>query len=56
MKLEVKCMFCGKIWKSEDPEDFLTTCGVCKKTLMTYFESQFLQKLLKARVLRVENK
>ena len=55
MDYEVKCIFCEKTWRSKDPE-FLTVCGVCKKTVTTQFELQFARKLLVAPRLKLEEK
>ena len=55
MDYEVKCIFCDKTWRSKDPE-FLTVCGVCKKTVTTQFELQFARRPLVAPRLRLEEK
>ena len=55
MKHNVKCLFCGKVWEQKDPDHFLTYCGVCIKSMMLYFESQFMPKLLKAGVLKTKH-
>lgn len=54
MTHDVKCMSCGKTWGQDKPEHFLTTCGVCAKHLMVYFEMQFQRKLIGAKAIRVE--
>lgn len=53
MSYPVKCIFCEKEWQTKEPV-FLTACGVCTKQAMLAFEAQFCRKLLKAKVIRVE--